>query len=197
MPTLPKLILAAGAVILIAVPSSCANKSVEAPEARPRTPEEERIVADFKKRVDQYESISGTLEREVYPQTSEADAATIYARQKELASRIVEALPDWTEGAIFTPEIAAFFRKRITGVVTGPGGANVKGAIFDDAPGEMTVKVLTEYPTGVPIATAPAQMLELFPAIPIGLEYRFLGSKLILMDVAAFLIVDIVPDAIK
>ena len=191
------LILAGGVVITMAAPSGCMYKQVEAPEAKPRGATEQRVIDDFKKRVDHYEDVSGKLEKEVYPATPELDANTIHARQKELASRIVKALPEWRQGAIFTPEISAFFKARIAEVIAGPEGANVKGAIFDDAPGDMAIKVFTEYPAGVPIATLPAQMLKLFPALPKELEYRFLGPNLILMDIAAFLIVDVIPDAIK
>lgn len=188
-----KLILAS--VVLAA--SGCVQKPVESPEASPRTGDEQRIIADFKQRVDRYEDVSGRLEKEVYPASTGLDPATIHARQKELASRIIKALPAWKQGDIFTPEIATLFKRRIAEVVSGREGASIKAAIFDDAPGEMTVTVFTEYPSGVPVATLPAQMLKLFPVLPKDLEYRFLGSHLILMDVAAFLIVDVIPNAIK
>jgi len=197
MNRLSNLICAAAALTALAAPSGCMYKQVEAPEAKPRTGDEVRLIDDFRKRVDHYEDVSSKLEAQVYPPSSELDPNTIHARQKELASRIVKALPEWKQGAIFTPEIAAFFKRRIAEVLAGPDGANIRGAIFDDAPGDMAVKVFTEYPAGVPIATLPAQMLKLFPALPKELEYRFLGSNLILMDIAAFLIVDVVPDAIK
>jgi hypothetical protein len=197
MTRLTRLILSASAVTVFGAAAGCANKPVEAPQAAPRTAEEQRLIDDFKKRVDVYEDVSSKLEAEVYPSSSELDPNTIHARQKELAARIIKALPEWRQGAIFTPEIAAFFKRRIAEVVTGPDGANIKGAIFDDAPPTMTVKVLTEYPTGVPIATVPAQMLERMPVLPKELEYRFLGRHFILMDIAAFLIVDVIPEAIK
>lgn len=192
----PKLILAAAVLGFIATPG-CAQKPVESPEAAPRTVNEDRIVADFKQRIDRYEDVSGKLESQVYPASTELDPKTIHARQKELAARIIKALPEWKQGDIFTPEIAAFFKRRIAEVIRGPEGANIKAAIFDDAPGEMVVKVFTEYPSGVPIATVPAQMLKLFPVLPKELEYRFLGSHLILMDIKGFLIVDVIPNAIK
>ena len=197
MTRLHKLILAAAAAASIAMPAGCAQRRYEAPEAQPRSADEQRIIDDFKKRVDQYENVSGKLESEVYPASNELDPNTIHAKQKELASRILKAFPDWKQGAIFTPEVSALFKRRIAEVISGPDGANVKGAIFDDAPGDMAVKVFTEYPSGVPIATLPAQMLKLFPVLPKELEYRFLGPNLILMDIKAFLIVDVIPDAIK
>jgi hypothetical protein len=196
MTTFPKLILAAAGVFAVAVPA-CTNKPVESPAAAPRTTDEQRIIDDFKQRVDRYEDVSGKLEAEVYPASSELDPKTIHARQKELAARILKALPTWKQGDIFTPEISAFFKRRIAEVLGGPNGANIKGAIFDDAPGDMPIKVFTEYPAGVPIATLPAQMSKLFPVLPKELEYRFLGPNLILMDIKAFLIVDVILDAIK
>lgn len=196
MTSFSKLILA-GAIAGSMASPSCAQKPVEAPEATPRTVDEERIIGDFKQRIDRYEAVSSKLENEVYPASVQLDPATIHARQKELASRIIKALPTWKQGDIFTPEVATLFKRRIAEVVRGPEGASIKAAIFDDAPGEMIVKVFTEYPSGVPIATLPAQMLKLFPVLPKELEYRFLGSDLILMDIAAFLIVDVIPAAIK
>ena len=181
MTRFPKLILAALGGFALAAPA-CLNRQVEAPEASPRTTDEQRIIDDFKKRVDRSEDVSGKLEAEVYPSSSELNPNVIHARQKELASRIIKALPTWKQGDIFTPEIAALFKRRIAEVVRGPNGANVKGAIFDDAPGDMPIKVFTEYPAGVPIATLPAQMSKLFPVLPKELEYRFLGPNLILMD---------------
>jgi len=195
MRTLPKLIVGAVAAVTLAMPA-CTRKPVEAPEAAPRTAAEQRIIDDFKKRVDTYEDVSGKLEAEVYPRTPELDPNEIHRHQKELAARIIKAFPDWKQGAIFTPEIAAFFKARIAEVLKGRDGANIRGAIFDDAPGNIQVKVFMEYPTGVPIATVPAQMLSRFPVLPKELEYRFLGTDLILMDIAAFLIVDVIPNAI-
>jgi hypothetical protein len=56
---------------------------------------------------------------------------------------------------------------------------------------------MTEYPAGAPVATVPAQILELLPVLPKELEYRFVGTDLILFDVSAYLMVDVVPNAIK
>ncbi|HUF23048.1 MAG TPA: hypothetical protein VMN81_02890 [Vicinamibacterales bacterium] len=197
MTRLSRLILAVSAVTVFGMAAGCANKRFESPQAAPQTADEQRVIADFKKRVGAYEGVSSKHRAAGRPSTSELDPGTIHARQKELASRIIKALPEWRQGAIFTPEISVLFQRRIAQVVNGPDGANIKGAIFDDAPPTMTVKVFAEYPTGVPIATVPAQMLELLPVLPKELEYRFLGRHFILMDIAAFLIVDVIPEAIK
>lgn len=184
------------AAALVAAPS-CTRKPVEAPAAAPRTASEDRIITDFKERLSKYESVSARLRGEVFPSTSEVKAEDIHKRQKELARRIIEALPGWQQGTIFAPEIAALIKRRLVEALRGTDGANVRGAIFDDAPPAQKIVVMTEYPTGAPVATVPAQILELLPVLPKELEYRFVGTDLILFDVSAYLMVDVVPSAIK
>lgn len=193
---LGRMVLVLGAAAFVAAPS-CSRKPVEAPAAAPRTTSEDQIIADFKARLAKYEAVSDKLRGEVFPSTSEIKAEEIHKRQKELARRIVEALPGWEQGNIFTPEISALIRGRLPEALKGTDGANVRGAIFDDAPPPQKIVVMTEYPTGAPVATVPAQILELLPVLPKELEYRFVGTDLILFDVSAYLMVDVVRNAIK
>ena len=46
---------------------------------------------------------------------------------------------------------------------------------------------------GLPRATMPGQLLALRPPLSPELEYRFMGRSLLLVDVAAQLVVDILP----
>jgi len=48
----------------------------------------------------------------------------------------------------------------------------------------------------VPVSTVTASVLASLPPLPRALEYRFLGRHLILIDVAARLIVDYLPDVL-
>ena len=176
---------------------ACSRKPVEAPEAAPRSATEDAIITDFKARIAKYADVSGKLRAEVFPPGDEVQAATIHKHQKELASRIVKALPEWKQGDIFTPEIATLVRRRLAEALSGPDGENNRGAIFDDAPPPQKIVVMTEYPTGMPVATVPAEILKLLPVLPKELEYRFVGRDLILFDVSAYLMVDVVTNAIK
>ncbi len=190
------LTLAASALLLA---PACARRPIEAPEAAPRNVNEDRVIADFKERLAKYEAVSDKLRGEVFPSTTEIKAEEIHKRQKELAARIVAALPGWRQGALFTPEMSTLVRRRLAEVLRGTSGANVRGAIFDEDEGPPVSKVvvMTEYPAGAPIATVPAQILEVLPVLPKELEYRFVGRDLILFDVSAYLMVDVVHDAIK
>ena len=198
MARFPKLGRVFLALLVVAVAGPAwSRKPVEAPEAAPRTANEDAIIADFKARLAKYESVSSKLRSEVFPPGDEVQATEIHKRQKELAARIVKALPAWKQGDIFTPEIAALVRRRMLEALSGPEGANNRGAIFDDAPPPQKIVVMTEYPTGMPVATVPSEILKLLPVLPKELEYRFVGRDLILFDVSAYLMVDVVNDAIK
>lgn len=183
-------------VVAVAGPA-CSRKPVEAPEAAPRTANEDAVIADFKARLAKYEAVSSKLRAQVFPPGDVVQATDIHKHQKELASRIVTALPGWKQGDIFTAEIASLIRRRMAEALSGPEGANNRGAIFDDAPPPQKIVVMTEYPTGMPVATVPAEILKLLPLLPKELEYRFVGQDLILFDVSAYLMVDVVNNAIK
>lgn len=59
------------------------------------------------------------------------------------------------------------------------------------------VRLNDVYPDGAPFATMPPLLLLQLPPLPAGLEYRFLGNAVILLDVDATLVVDFVPNALS
>ncbi len=198
MARFPKLRRVFLALLVVAVAGpACSRRPVEAPEAAARSGDEDRIIADFKARLAKYEAVSSKLRSEVFPPGNQVQATEIHKLQKELATRIVKGLPEWKQGDIFTPEIASFVRRRLAEALSGPDGANNRAAIFDDAPPAQKIVVMTGYPTGMPVATVPSEVLKLLPVLPKELEYRFVGLDLILFDVSAYLMVDVVPAAIK
>ena len=60
----------------------------------------------------------------------------------------------------------------------------------------MKVDINTIYPTTLPLATFPPALLRKLPDLPPELEYRIVGRSLILRDVKANLIVDILRDVV-
>ena len=50
------------------------------------------------------------------------------------------------------------------------------------------------YPDGLPLQSMPPSLLLNLPRLPKELEYRFVGRELILRDIPANLIVDVIPD---
>ena len=61
---------------------------------------------------------------------------------------------------------------------------------MDENPGRVRLHVNGRYPESVPVVTVPPQVLQGLPKLPEELEYRFVGDRLILLDVHADTIVD-------
>jgi hypothetical protein len=121
---------------------------------------------------------------------SDPEELTRLAAQRAAAIR--DARPLATEGDIFTPPVAAFFRARITHAI---GIAAFDGATTADPYDEIALEVHGTLPWGVG-APASARLVGLLPPLPQELEYRFVGRHLVLLDVEANLVVDVLREAV-
>ena len=65
--------------------------------------------------------------------------------------------------------------------------------MLDEIP-NFRPRVNQPYPSFWPLATFPASLLEVMPALPEVLEYRLLSESLILRDVKANIVVDFMLD---
>jgi hypothetical protein len=52
------------------------------------------------------------------------------------------------------------------------------------------------YPDEVPMSTMPPQVLAVLPKLPVEIEYRFVGDRLILLDVHAHIVMDYIDRAL-
>jgi hypothetical protein len=166
---------------------------------QPPTNPDAKLLQDFKARVDKYMELHNRLEKESPPLKETKDAAKIKASQDVLAAKIRAARADARQGEIFTPEIAALFRRLVYPEMKGPDAPETKKAMKDDAPapGTVALKVNAKYPESQPLPTVPANLLAQLPKLPEDLEYRVVRNALILRDVHANLIVDVIPKAIR
>ena len=153
-------------------------------------------LAEFQKRLDGYMALHDKAASGLSTPGKEATPAEIVNYQRQLEARLVPLRTSAKAGDIFSPEMQAFIRKYLAQLFSGPQGANLKGVVMDENPVDVKFGVNTRYPDTVPLSTMPAQVLEVLPKLPEGLEYRFIGRDLILMDVRAHTIVDFVRDAI-
>jgi hypothetical protein len=67
---------------------------------------------------------------------------------------------------------------------------------MDENPGRIQIRINSRYPDEIPVSTMPPQILAALPKLPDELEYRFIGERLILLDIHAHLIVDFIEDAL-
>jgi len=98
-------------------------------------------------------------------------------------------------GEIFAAEYQPYFIKIVKDDFAGRSAADRKALIWE-LPKNMKVDINTVYPTTLPLATFPAALLRKLPDLPPELEYRIVGRSLILRDVKANLIVDILRDVV-
>jgi hypothetical protein len=157
------------------------------------------LVADFKKRVDEYVKLREKAVAAIPVDLQEkSKPAEINAAEKTLAQKVREARPAAKAGDIFTPATQASFRRLLRPpLAKGAEAADNKAIIKDDAPAakEVPFKVNAEYPKKVPLSTVPPDVLLTLPTLPKDMEYRFAGKHLLLFDVKANIIVDFMLNA--
>jgi hypothetical protein len=183
--------LAAG-VVAFAV---CEDSS-SAQSAQPRVNPDAALTVDFTKRVDAYGELRKKAEAKVPSLSKEATPEQIDNHQRALNQEIERLRGRAQPGEIFSKDIRAYFRRQLEGAFAGPEGRRLRASIMDENPGPIRLRVNGRYPDTVPLATMPPKVLAALPKLPPILEYRFIGERLILLDVPAHLIVDYIEDAL-
>ena len=186
------------AIVLFACMASIA--AAQTPRDDPATPHfrESVIVrpmvqADFETRVLDYFVLRTALEEGLPALHVTDNPAETIDIQRKLARRIRRARSGARRGEIFTPDISAEFR-RILQIETTP---EVLATLMDDNPGRFSHRINGDYPKRKTLSTMPGTFLLVLPALPAGLEYRFLGPHLILHDTRANVILDTMSCAIS
>jgi hypothetical protein len=154
----------------------------------------ETVVADFNKRIKDYVDLR---EKQVATLPKLPDKATpkqIDANQRALAELMIKARPGARTGDIFVTEMQTFVRGLIRRVLTGPDGPRIKASLMDENPMGVKIEVNGRYPDTIPMSTMPPDVLAALPKLPTDLEYRFVGNRLILLDLQSHLIVDFVEN---
>ena len=157
------------------------------------------ILQDYQRRIEAYMELRGEADNGAPKMKETSDPARIKAAQDALRKQIQAARASAKHGDIFTPEIQKLFRRLMYPELKGPDAAETKKAIKDDAPAPASVpfKVNAAYPEKQPLPTVPPDLLASIPKLPEQLEYRIVGTHLILRDIDANIIVDYMLTAIR
>ena len=159
---------------------------------------------EFSARVKTYLEIQKQVSSNLPPLAkTEADAAKIALRTKALANGIQQRRANAKQGDFFFPQAAHEFREIIRKELQGKNGAAPRKTVKTGNPAEeeagvakIVLAVNTPYPDKAPRSSVPPTILLSLPELPKGLEYRFLGPHLILLDSMSNLIVDYLPDVV-
>lgn len=155
-----------------------------------------RALAAFQARVAEYIEMQRKLVASLPKLSKDSTPAQIDGHQRELAALIQSNRRGAKAGDIFTREARAVIRRLLARVFSDADGRQVRDSIMDENPGPLKLQVNGRYPDNVPLSTMPPQLLEGLPKLPPELEFRFIGPRLILMDVAAHIVADFIEDAL-
>lgn len=147
-------------------------------------------IAAFDARVKEYLALRDKAAADLPKLSKESTPEEVVRHQQALAARIKTARKGARPGDFFNPDLQALVKRTVAEVLSGPDAKSVKASIMDENPGSPRLAVNERYPTSVPLTTMPPQILGTLPRLPKGLEYRFLGPHLILLDTDADLVVD-------
>ena len=159
-------------------------------EARPLSTLDAQALAQFDERVKAYADLHKRLEGTLPKLPKETNPTTIDTHQRALEKLIKAERTNAKPGDLFTPPVQAHIRQLLARVFAGKQGAELKGTILDENPGKIALTVNSRYPDEVPLSTVPPQVLASLPKLPPELEYRFIGDRLILLDVHAHTVAD-------
>jgi hypothetical protein len=158
---------------------------------------EEQVLTAFGATVDRYVDLHRRLERHFPPEQLLSDPEQTEIATLALADAIRGARPNAVPGNIFTAEVAHVFRLRImNNLRNGHDLATLVSSMDEEGWIEpKPVAVNQPFPWGVPNFIWPS-ILRTLPQLPAELEYRFVDRDLVLLDVHANLVVDILELAL-
>jgi hypothetical protein len=192
-------VLAALAVTVAGAPEAVlrgAAPAVAAQDAQRVNPNA-KAIAEYQKKVAEYTELHRKLKATLPSLPTEASPAAVDEHQRALGRLIQQARKDEGVGYVFTRDVRPVLRRLLYGLFTGPNGRGLRDAVMEENPGESVKLVVNgRYPDTFPLSSVPPQILKALPPVPGELEYRFIQTSLILLDVDAHIIVDYLTGAV-
>ena len=181
-------------------PPATAESPVEAPPTRrvvgPLSPEEAQALATMNDRIKEYIALHQKLERTLPSVPKDATPQQIDQNQRAMEKLVRANRSTAKPGDIFTPTAQPVIKRLLATVFGGPDGKQLKSSIMDENPVGIKLAVNARYPDAVPLSTVPPEVLQTLPKLPEELEYRFIGNRLIILDVHAHVVGDFIEDAL-
>ncbi len=182
-------------IAVLATTLACARHPTtvrEAPAPQAHQPADDEAFKKFEAATEAYVDLRRKLEETLPKLPAEASPTAMYERGLSLERLIVASRTGAREGDVFVAEIRPVVRRICREVLGGREGRELVEAIREEAEERrLAARVNVRYPDEVPFSSIPPQLLKMLPALPAELEYRFLGSDLILLDVDPRIIVDV------
>jgi hypothetical protein len=149
---------------------------------------------EFGDRTREYMELHRRLASQVPPIPASATPDQIESHRQALAKAIRTARMRARQGDIFTPPVVPGFR---TAIRTDLRSRDTRDAMaaMQEVPLTLKLRVNDPWPSTVR-ATVPPRLLKNLYRLPEGLEYRYFGRHLVLVDSTANLIVDYITNVV-
>lgn len=181
-------------------PPATSESPADAPATKrvvgPLSPEDAEALATMNDRLKEYMEVHQKLERMLPPVPKDATPEQIDQNQRALEKLVRANRSTAKPGDIFTPTAQPVIKRLLATVFGGPDGKQLKSSIMDENPVGIKLAVNGRYPDTVPLSTVPPEVLQTLPKLPEELEYRFIGNRLIILDVHAHVVADFIEDAL-
>jgi hypothetical protein len=158
-----------------------------------------QAVATFENTTQDYVLMHRRFERQIGPIELSTPVAEINRMIHDLAAAIRAERRDARQGDFFTPGLAQVLRARINDALLEHhyaaddvrAAGRVDGVNYE----RVRLQVNDTFPWVLAVAMFPC-VIEALPPLPVELQYRIVGDHLVLIDIHASLIVDILPHAL-
>jgi hypothetical protein len=151
-------------------------------------------LAEFQKRLDAYVQMRERAVADIPKLKETPTPADIGSREQALGAALRTARASARHGDLVGPADALL--RKIVRTDYARRSAAERQALLAEVPRVGRIVINTRYPAGFALATVPPLLLQELPRLPEVLEYRLVGRALILRDVPANIIVDLVDKAL-
>ena len=153
---------------------------------------ESQALAEFDARIQAYLTLHRRASRSIGPVGLMDDEGRFFA--EELRTVIASARPQSRQGDFFTPRVGEAFKARIDAALLA-GIARPPARLYEPLFGEPGPAVNGPFPLVLGSVHWPA-LVNALPPLPAELEYALWGRDLVLVDVPANLVLDVLIDAL-
>lgn len=188
---------ASSLIVALALAAVAGSISTASPRPAETTSDQEAVNARgaatkaFLDRIREYVEFHNKVERMVPPLKETPNPEEIAAREAALGDALIKQRPEAREGDFFIAQYRPFLVKTIKDDFAKRSLADRK-ALVVELPKDVKMAVNMKYPTTLPLATFPPNLLKALPELPKEVEYRIVGRHLILRDVTGNVVIDLV-----
>ena len=162
------------------------------------TPIEERVLDQFERSIEDHVQLHRRVEQSLPFGRMFDDAEEMFAAREALRRSLVEARSGARQGDIFTPSVSQLLRKRLARAIEwhqyDPADILADNRA-ERTPGTPMPQVNATFPWGLGAAMWPT-LLRVLPELSEEVEYRFVDRDLVLIDMHANLVLDILEGAL-